>query len=173
MAEINFSIPLRKDISFQVDAQEAERQNSILQKLLNALYPNQCIHWVLKPALEEIDLYVIVGVCPYGAEEAPLLQAFLSRALEILDREQVKAEANIVILFYRDLKVNFPERKLQREKAMSAIISQELLKRQAMEIQGRVHIAHEFGPYHVSDTLQQFKGRHLYFELLTATSASQ
>jgi hypothetical protein len=138
----------------------------IIQKLLQALFPYQSIHWTLSPNLKEIDTYVIFFSCSYDVEEVPLLIQGIRHARHILENKQLKPDAHILVILYRDLKVAFPERKLQREKVMSELMTEEILHREAPQDEARIRIIHEFGTNNLQDSLQQLTGNNFYFELL-------
>lgn len=137
-----------------------------VQKLLQALYPQQAIHWTLEPNFKEIDTYVIFYLCPYGVEELPLLMEGIHHAQQVLEHKEFKSEAHVLIIFYRDLKVAFPERKLQREKVMSNRLTEEVLLREAPTEGKRIRITHEFGTNNLQDSLQQLTGHYLHFEIM-------
>lgn len=157
------------DISFHphIEVEETHSQNLSFMKVLHALYPKELIQLKEKPNFKKIDTYVLFYLCPYDIDEVSLLNRSIKRAQELLKSNQLKLDAHILIVLYRDLKVAFPERKLQREKIMSENITKEILSRQAPLYQNRIHITHEFGTSNLKDTLQQLTGSFLYFEVGT------
>lgn len=157
---------LSSSSALYIAAGGCEASYPIIQKILEALYPQQAIHWTLKPNFKEIDTYVIFYLCPYGIEEIPLLTQAIHNAQQLLESNQLKPEAHILIILYRDLKVAFPERKLQREKVMSEMIGDEILPQEAPRVKERIRITHEFGINNFQDSLQQLTGNHFYFEVM-------
>lgn len=147
----------------QIKASHA--QDAVLCKVLHALYPQESIEWIQKPDLKKIDRYVLFYLCPYGAKEGPLLIKGLQRAQQLLKSDLLKPDAHILIIFYRDIQVDFPERKLQREKFMSNMITEEIINRENTIDKQRIHVTHEFSPHHLQDTLEELKGSHFYFEV--------
>src|SRR5262249_2447431 len=143
-------------------------QEAILHKVLQALYPQEAIEWTAKPNLEEIDTYILFYICPYDVKEAPLLKESIHYAQQLLESHRLKPNAHILIIFYRDLKVAFPERKLQREKFMSNRITEEILNREIPVDKERIHVTHEFSTHHLQDTLEELIGSHLYFEICSS-----
>ena len=137
-----------------------------LQKILKTLYPKENVHWTLNPNFPAIDTYILFYVCSYDVKEAPLLVEAIHRAQSLLKSGRLKSEAHILIILYRDLRVAFPERKLQREKSMSDMVTQEILFREAPLEQQRIQVAHEFGVHNLQDSLQQLTGYAFYFELM-------
>ncbi len=140
-------------------------QEAILHKVLQALYPQEVIEWTAKPDLEEIDTYVLFYACPYDVKEEPLLKESIHYAQQLLESHRLKPNVHLLIIFYRDLKVAFPERKLQREKFMSNLITKEILNREMSIDQERIHVTHEFSTHHLQDTLEELIGSRLYFEI--------
>jgi hypothetical protein len=148
-------------IEMGLGAQEAN-----LYRLLQNVYPEETLHWTVVPYLQDIDIYVIIELCAYGAQESSYLHQAIQRALKVLTSKQLKPEALILIILYRDLKVNFPERKLQREKVMSEMFIDEILHQEAPDCKEQISISHEFGLQGLKNTLQQLEGKHLYFEIM-------
>lgn len=144
----------------------APAQESVLQKVLHALYPQESIRWILEPDLKKIDTYVLFYVCPYGAKETPILMEGIQYAQHLLNNPQFNPAAHILMILYRDLKVAFPERKLRREKVMSEMVSEEMLNSKAPMEKHRIRVTQEFGTNNLQDTLHQLIGSHLYFEVM-------
>lgn len=121
---------------------------------------------MLEPNLKEVDTYVLFYLCTYGIEELPLVSAGIRRARQVLESKELNPEAHVLIILFRDLKVAFPVRKLQREKVMSEMISEEILNCETFVNKERIRVTHEFGTNNLQDSLQQLTGTHLYFEVM-------
>ncbi len=134
------------------------------KKIMQVIFPQENIHWV-EPNFKEIDTYIMFYLCSYDVQEAPILTLAIHDARSLL-KSKLKPEAHILIMLYRDLKVAFPQRKLQREKVMSEMISDNLLQLEAPVDRKRIQITHEFGIHDLQDSFQQLKGRYFYFELM-------
>jgi hypothetical protein len=141
-------------------------QDSTLHKVLQMLYPEESIQFISKPHLEEIETYVLFYSCPYGEEEVSLLKEGFHRAKQLLNHPQFKLETHVFMIFYRDLKVDFPERKLQREKVMSEMITEEILHQELGIHRERIHVAHGFGIHDLQETLRELTGTSFYFEVI-------
>lgn len=168
LAPLHFILRLINRFDMQHSSHIAVKKKSAsdlhLHKFIQALFPKEEIELIQLPQLKEIDTYVLFHTCAYGEEEIQSLKEGIKKAHHLLEHE-LNSQANVVMIFFRDLNVSFPERKLRREKFMSELISEDLLNHEGA-LHERMSVIHEFGTQNLQDTLQQLTGKHLYFEVL-------
>lgn len=140
-------------------------RDSKIQKFLEALYPQEAVQWVDEPDFKNIDTYILFYLCSYGEEDTLLIKQSFQHAQQLLTMHPFKPDVHLLIVFYHDLRVDFPDRKLQREKVMSEILTKQIFD-QEMPYLNRIAITYEFGTHHLEDTLQQLQGSYLYFEVM-------
>jgi hypothetical protein len=138
-----------------------EVHHPAIQKFLHALYPEHSFQSISTPP-SQVDTYVIIHLFSYGAETPSLFIQAIQEGEKLFERAEIHPEARLVLIFYCNLPVAFPERKLQREKEMSTKAAEEFLTQKQQK--KPIYLVHEFGTAHLEDSLEVIQGKCVYIE---------
>jgi hypothetical protein len=144
------------------DLRLSERvEQSSAFSFVKALFPTQSFS--RNDHLQEVEAYVIIH--PYQADEAAQTDRYVAKAVEVLEKDEINPQAFVLVVLYEEIKVAFPERKLNREKYMANLNSEEILQQAAPSFKDRIRIVYEFGTHDLRDTQELLKkASNIYFD---------